>query len=90
MPGAGHVLLARQHGGEAEALGSFSLLGSSDATLQLRVEPRPDDGGVVELTVRADGAFVGVAIDPAPLPFDGRVRIAAEGGCRSIAPATDP
>ncbi len=37
---------------------------------EVRFDPRADDGGVVEITLRRDGEFLAVAVDP----FGGRVR----------------
>lgn len=51
----------------------------------LRVDPRPDDGGVAELTVRHDGDVLGVAIDSAPLPLGDHISVETEGEARSEA-----
>ncbi len=36
-------------------------------TLEIDADVRPDDGGVSELTLRRDGEFFGLAVDPHPL-----------------------
>ncbi|MBN8612963.1 MAG: PIG-L family deacetylase [Deltaproteobacteria bacterium] len=45
-----------------------------------RVDPRPDEGGVIELEIRRDGALVAVAIDPIALEGARVIRASASGG----------
>jgi LmbE family N-acetylglucosaminyl deacetylase len=52
-------------------------------TYQVAIDPRPDDGDVTELTLRRDGAFIGVAIDPHAPPRGARVTVEPQAGARA-------
>ena len=45
-----------------------------------RVDPRPDEGGVIELEIRRDGSLVAVAVDPIALEGARVIRASASGG----------
>ncbi len=70
---------------ERRSLRSWSLpadAAGAPHAFSLRIDPRPDDGGVFEVTLRRDGALVGVAVDPRPLPGGDSLAVQVEGAAR--------
>ncbi|UJR82710.1 PIG-L family deacetylase [Sandaracinus amylolyticus] len=54
----------------------------------LRIDPRPEEGGVVELEVRRDGALLAVLIDPQP--YAGVARTVTDGPVDDVALVPEP
>nr|MDQ3037694.1 hypothetical protein [Myxococcota bacterium] len=56
---------------------------------ELRFDPRPDEGGALELEVRRDGTLLAVLVDPEPLTRGERVVVLTRGGARVAALAIE-
>lgn len=90
------TLYARRGDGAPRALRSWALPAGAERhtrhTYALFVDPRADDSGVVELSVRRDGEYFGLAVDPTP-PRDcgtGRDVLETDGQRRTPLVAAGP
>ena len=65
-------------------LATFESAGDGDIhAYDLFIDPRPDDGGVTEVTVVRDREVLGVAVDPLPIgSSSGAIAIDADADCR--------